>query len=37
MGLPMFPRPTNPTGVFEAIDRVDTEEGVRKMGDLLFS
>lgn len=24
MGLPMFPRPINPTGVFEAIDRVDT-------------
>ena len=26
MGLPMFPRPTNPMGVFEAIDRDDTEE-----------
>lgn len=27
MGVPMFPRPTNPTGVFEAIDRDDTEGG----------
>lgn len=27
MGLPMFPRPINPTGVFEAIDRFDTEGG----------
>lgn len=24
MGLPMFPRPINPTGVFEANDRTDT-------------
>lgn len=26
----MFPRPINPTGVFEAIGRVDTEPGNKK-------
>lgn len=32
MGLPMFPKPINPTGVFEAIDRVDTEWGAGGVG-----
>lgn len=26
----MFPRPINPTGVFEAIDRDDTKGRIRK-------
>lgn len=30
MGVPIFPRPTNPTGVFEAIDRDDTEGGIER-------
>lgn len=41
----MFPSPINPTGVFEAMDRVDTDEKKKKkyifknggtMGDILF-
>lgn len=31
MGLPMFPRPIKPTGVFEAIDRVDTGKNTTKV------
>lgn len=36
MGLPMFPRPIKPTGVFEAIDRLDTGKNTTKVNVFCF-